>query len=154
MSSNAAEISKFPDMSLFFRATVPSDDFRTAINHLLQQELPLQVKVDIKDNTATVRVGSDNNSRTANYAMLRGDGCRAMEEGESYSTIFQWNNADVAETLKKAIELDAEFLVLFHAGRHKNIILRFSVEDMGYLEFMRDSAVIVSSTHSKNITRT
>ncbi|XP_074272043.1 uncharacterized protein LOC141595946 [Silene latifolia] len=140
MSSNVAEILKFPDMSLFFTATVPSNDFRQMIQYLLQQQAPQEVSVEITNNTAILRVGIDY-SWTATYPMLRADGSRAMEQGESCSISFQWTDAGVAKSLQKASELDAELVVLFHAEQPKFIMLRFSLEGVGYLEFTREYAV-------------
>ncbi|XP_074271932.1 uncharacterized protein LOC141595846 [Silene latifolia] len=89
LGDNSAAIRKFPELSLFFTASVPSDDFGDMIRHLLQQKAP-QVSVDIKNNTATLRAGNDNNSWTANYPMLKPDASRRMVAGESYSTSFEW----------------------------------------------------------------
>ncbi|XP_074272151.1 uncharacterized protein LOC141596019 [Silene latifolia] len=154
MSSNVARIRKFQDLSVFFTATVPSDDLRLMVQYVLQQQGPQLVSVDIKNNIATVRVGIDY-SWTANYPMLRADGSRAMEMvgEESYSTNFHWTDAGIAESLRKAIELDAELVVLLHAEQPNYIILRFNLEDVGYLEFTRDCVAVKSSTHSKQISR-
>ncbi|XP_074272832.1 uncharacterized protein LOC141596447 isoform X2 [Silene latifolia] len=139
LSYTTTAICKFPeDMSFFFTATVPSDDFSNMIDHLLQQPLPpQQVSVVIKDNALTLRAGSDNNPWTADYAMLKDDGSCEMVEGKTYNTTFQWINGGVAESLRRASEMNAAFVVLFHAERPRTIILRFILGDVGYLDLMR-----------------
>ncbi|XP_074271681.1 uncharacterized protein LOC141595598 [Silene latifolia] len=135
---NNAEISKFPEMSVFCKAVIPDAHFSKMLKHLLQQATH-QVLVEIAENSETLMMSlmvKIEDSWKQKYPMMMQ--VAGMQQGvepeKSYCASFQWINA---QWLNKVSDMDIELEVSLHIEPRTYIVLSFKIKDVGYLEYMK-----------------
>ncbi|XP_074314606.1 uncharacterized protein LOC141649827 [Silene latifolia] len=128
------QIPKFPERDRTCEAAVLPDDYLTMLQYLLQWS-PYQVLVEIMDNTATLTTGHPEDTWKKDCTMYTAPGRQGTEPGKSYRAMFKWGYDD---WLNNAVLRDTALAVSLYTEQPTYIVLRFFIENFGYLEYMRE----------------
>ncbi|KAK9682577.1 hypothetical protein RND81_10G083200 [Saponaria officinalis] len=134
---DAAEIAEFPYVTIFCEAAIPSYDVEELAQQLMWEGRPQKASVDIGLEKATIFVGHENELLRLyyDYTEMGFNGTRGMGgEGHRHHAWFYWTYPDV---LRKAARLYPAFLVSFATMPPDTVMLRFTLQELGDLMFLK-----------------
>ncbi|KAK9682579.1 hypothetical protein RND81_10G083300 [Saponaria officinalis] len=134
---DAAEIAEFPYVTIFCEAAIPSYDVEILAQQLMWGGRPQKASVDIGLKKASIFVGRKNELMRLyyDYTKMGFNGTRGMGgEGHRHHAWFYWTYPDV---LRKAARLFHAFLVSFATTPPNTIMLRFTLQELGDLMFLK-----------------